>query len=89
VDESDAQSALIALGALARAPIRHFRFSVRGRLLKANQGDFVILTRRRGLQGTAVSTTGAIEAETFRILYLKKNYLTGIVEAIVHTNIIE
>jgi len=85
VDQADAQDAVNALSFLTRAPIRHFRFHVVGALLGANPGDLVSLTRSRALQGTG--ETGGLDADEFRILYLKKNFLTRVVEVVVHTNI--
>ena len=82
---ADADDALEALGHLTRASIRHFKLSVKGALLGSNPGDKVYITRGRALQGSG--ETGGIDDE-FRILYLRKNYLTHVVEAVVHTNIL-
>jgi hypothetical protein len=86
IDPADADDALEALGHLTRASIRHFKFSVKGALLGSNPGDKVYITRGRALQGSG--ETGGLDTDEFRILYLKKNYLTHVVEAVVHTNII-
>jgi hypothetical protein len=88
VQESDATAAAVAIGAIARSSIRHFGFTVIGKLLKSNPGDLVTLYRRRGLQG-ASELSGALVAVQARIVWLKKNYLTREVQAIAHTNIVE
>jgi hypothetical protein len=88
VDGTDAQAAATALGAIARAAIRHFRFTVVGKLLSANPGDIVTLYRRRGLQG-AGEVSGELVAVQARIVWIKKNYLTRAVDVIAHTNIVE
>lgn len=85
-DAADAEDAVEAIAALTRASIRHFTLRVRGSLLGANPGDLVYITRGRALQG--LGETGGLDSDQFRILYLKKNYLTREVEAVVHTNIL-
>jgi hypothetical protein len=85
LDLDDAGSAADALSYLTRQAIRHFRFRVKGPLLGSNPGDLVSITRGRAMQGAG--ETGGLSADQFRILYLRKNYLTHEVEAVVHTNI--
>jgi hypothetical protein len=81
----EAGDACEALSFLTRQAIRHFRLRVKGALLGANPGDLVTITRSRALQG--LGETGGLDADVFRILYLKKDYLSHVVEALVHTNI--
>jgi hypothetical protein len=85
-DLVDADSAINALVALTRTAIRRFRFTAAGSLLGADPGSLVEITRGRALQGTG--ETGGLDADEFRILYIKKNYLTRVVEVETHTNII-
>lgn len=84
--EADAEDARDALAVLARSPIRHFRFRVRGKLMGAKPGDIVSLTRSRSLSDTTGSAL--LDADSFRILWIKKNFLTHEVEVVAHTNLV-
>lgn len=86
LDPIDADDAVEALSFLTRSAIRHFRLRVMGALLGANPGDIITITRSRAMQGQGGGV--GLDAVEFRILYLKKNYLTREVEAVVHTNIV-
>lgn len=83
--EADAEDARDALAILARAAIRHFRFRVKGKLLGCKSGDIITITRSRALGASGEST---LSSESFRILWIKKNFLTHEVEVVVHTNVL-
>jgi hypothetical protein len=83
--ESDAQACAAEFEMLAAAPIRHFELSCRGMLMRTKVGDIIDLTRRRALQG--VGETGGLDADQFRVMFIKKNVLNFKCTAIVHTNI--
>lgn len=84
-NEADVLNAVSKLAALARAPIRHFAFRVKGQLMTSKVGDVVLLTRDQALAAT--DENPALVAAPFRLLYLKKNYLSHGVSAVAHTNI--
>lgn len=84
--DGDAASAVQQLGFLARAPIREFRFTTKGKLLTKKVGDLIRLTRARSPQG--VDETGGLNQLVVRIRWISKNYLTHKVKVIAHTNIV-
>jgi hypothetical protein len=85
-DEADAANAVTKLEVLARAPTRHFAFSVKGALLRSKIGDLVLLTRDQALAGADEDTM--LNLYEGRILELRKNFLTGRCDAVVHTNVV-
>lgn len=86
-DEADAANAVTKMQVLARAPTRHFAFAVKGALLRSKIGDLVLLTRDQALAGAGGDTS--VDLFEGRLLELKKNFLSGRCEAVVHTNVTE
>jgi hypothetical protein len=82
--EADAEEARDALAIQARAPMRHFKIRTTGKMLRSKPGDIVLLTRARALGASGDST---LTADSFRVLWIKKNFLTREVEAVVHTRV--
>jgi hypothetical protein len=82
--EADAEEARDALAIQARAPMRHFRIRTIGKMLRSKPGDIVLLTRARALGASGDST---LTTDSFRVLWIKKNFLTREVEAVVHTRV--
>lgn len=63
----------VALSKLGAAAPRVVELSARGKLVDALRGDKLRITRSR-----AFDPTGALAAVVFRILYLRRNLLTGV-----------
>jgi len=81
-DETDAEGARDALAIQARATIRHFRIRTVGKMIRSKPGDVVLLTRSRAL---GAGGSSSLDSDPFRVLWLRKNYLTREVEAVVQT----
>lgn len=85
--ESDADDARDLLGVLARAPIRHFDLTVSSaKMLRLKVGDVFKITRSQALQG--VGESGGLDADVFRVMWIRKDFVNHIVQVICHTNVV-
>jgi hypothetical protein len=87
--DADANTEAINLNGLALGPIRHFTFAVKGKLLELKYGDLVRITRSQAF-GSIIggSFPDTLPSGVFRVIRLRKNYLTHRVEVTVHTNVV-
>jgi hypothetical protein len=83
--EADVIAVMASYVALAQAPVRHFCAVVKGKLLKTNVGDQILITRRLALTGVGASD---VTGDVMRVYAIKKNHLTHRCEVYMHTNVL-